>query len=1084
MDIDGKIKLAADDIRSYGAIAIIGAGMSLGQGFPLTQNLQMLLWNALDSDENSITELAAEFGQKLSPAKVLIGDDPYKTDLALNKLASSQVARRTFQYSFKALNDKKITTPSIPHDIVSKLLHRRIIKMVISLNWDTLLETAYNRCYGGILYSGGNWLKKPHGDAANPDHKWILPNEASYLPDDIIQEISILAKDHPRVLLIIGYSEKDEEIVSKIIKPLSDQWKIIRISPHTTDEHSIRLTAQEALCKLSTYININTEVPGCEYINFNNQHDLGSALSGIGLGPADVNVCSRLPEVNIAKQQLEVVGSSVIIGETGSGKSLIAYQTAHDLNKDGWEILRLKSIAQTKEQLLGNLLNLPCKSLLIIDNAQAHDKDIVSYILENASSKLRVLVISTEDNVSRYNKIHVASEKAVSIIAKDFKNRQSEILPIIQYLDKDVGEGFLQMPLEYRIINAEKNSTTPWQFNFILTGGWHRADTELRALCGMERADLLLAVISVKQIVSLDTGSSLEWLEKASQKLGKDISWMNRALQALRDRHLIIEGDAIRCPHVRFSEVVIGIVYSDPDEKYHEQLIDLFRIALNEEIPSLKGIYWAFNSWISSGNSLYLFDSIIDSQVLVSIMNRCWAAGSNADIGNASRVLSILISRYLKSFDDFALNSKLIAEWIEEADAESVYGLGELLNNLGREDHSLTEAIIDLVDPQTIANNLTKISISDAYVWGCFLGRLVYAGSHEWLIRFKDSLDHSALYSLFSSMEVNDISSLDELAQGIWSLDDSLAVKLVDLAIPKITSAINYDTIKFSDVFRITSFVLGFSPRFLRQREPSYDQKQVAYKLANGVNSASIAQFVSQSRRRDWQSYADLINFLEEVMPEKATQIAHLVDFNALDDTSKGLWGNKIYELLPLIAALVIGDDYEPARTWINRHSNELVNLHPLLVAIAPESTTAILRQGYDLDFKLGDLANWNLAAIAIRRLSIVDKELASMVIRNNQVGIAQGLVLKRHDCDYRRFPEFLSLMSDLTPNILKECLESLDPITVRASWSERIKGKSITVNGKVEERQAAESLINLVIDQNITSLVDLAQELKKDIKH
>jgi hypothetical protein len=106
----------------------------------------------------------------------------------------------------------------------------------------------------------------------------------------------------------------------------------------------------------------------------------------------------------------------------------------------------------------------------------------------------------------------------------------------------------------------------------------------------MERFDLLLTAISVKQIVSLDTGSSLEWLEKVSKILGKDRSWLTRAIQALKDRHLIIEGDTIRCPHVRFCEVVIDIVYNNQKEKYHEQLIDIFRIALNEGMPSLKGI--------------------------------------------------------------------------------------------------------------------------------------------------------------------------------------------------------------------------------------------------------------------------------------------------------------------------------------------------------------------------------------------------------------------------------------------------------------------------------------------------------------
>lgn len=427
----------------------------------------------------------------------------------------------------------------------------------------------------------------------------------------------------------------------------------------------------------------------------------------------------------------------------------------------------------------------------------------------------------------------------------------------------------------------------------------------------------------------------------------------------------------------------------------------------------------------------------------------------------------------------------MIAKWIEEADAKSAYGLGELLNNLGQKDHKLTEFIISYVDPQLIANNLAQIVISDAYVWGYFLGRVAYAASRGWLMRLKDSLDATALHSLFSNLGVkfNDIDSLNELAEGISSLDHSLAVKLVDLAIPKITLAINCDIIKFQDISNIISFVLGFAPNFLRYKRPSKYQEQIACKLADGIDARSVAQFISKSRRRDWQNYEELVCFLNEVMPGKATQIARLVDLNALDNTAKGLWGNPPYELLCIINALAAGDDYEPARSWINRHSNELVSLHPLLVAIAPESTTSILRQGYNLDFRLGDLADWDLAALAIRHLSIVDKELASMVLRTNYQGIAQGLVLKRHDCDYKGFPEFLNLMDDLAPDILKECLESLDPTTIRNSWSERLKGKSTKVNGKVEERQAAEALINLIIDKNITSLVDVAHELKKYIK-
>jgi len=45
--------------------------------------------------------------------------------------------------------------------------------------------------------------------------------------------------------------------------------------------------------------------------------------------------------------------------------------------------------------------------------------------------------------------------------------------------------------------------------------------------------------------------------------------------------------------------------------------------------------------------------------------------------------------------------------------------------------------------------------------------------------------------------KIEDISSLNELVQGISWFDQSLGIKLVDLAIPKIAEAIKNDIINF-----------------------------------------------------------------------------------------------------------------------------------------------------------------------------------------------------------------------------------------------------------------------------------------------
>src|SRR5581483_11363583 len=91
-------------------------------------------------------------------------------------------------------------------------------EMVISLNWDTLLEVSYQRLYGSSL--PGGCMHKPHGDAAHSEKSWVLPHEKGTIPDQLAAQLQSLATERPRVLLIVGYSERDEEVVNKIVRPL------------------------------------------------------------------------------------------------------------------------------------------------------------------------------------------------------------------------------------------------------------------------------------------------------------------------------------------------------------------------------------------------------------------------------------------------------------------------------------------------------------------------------------------------------------------------------------------------------------------------------------------------------------------------------------------------------------------------------------------------------------------------------------------------------------------------------------------------------------------------------------------------
>src|SRR5260370_2285442 len=250
MDLELALNKIADEIRTFGAIAIIGAGASKDIGFPLNAQLQTLLWHALDTEPALIERLSLLFNSHVMTAKEIVGEDSERQRIAYKELAAHKNARLAFQYGFAALNKDRVQTPSRAHDAIAQLLHRGAIDIVISFNWDTLLETAYRKRYGIVLQPGSPRLYKPHGDASDPESEWVLPHEAGYVPDALKDHIQALLKEKPRPLMIIGYSERDEAVVTQLIQHFTDHLPVIRIGPRASESFSISLPAQEALPKL------------------------------------------------------------------------------------------------------------------------------------------------------------------------------------------------------------------------------------------------------------------------------------------------------------------------------------------------------------------------------------------------------------------------------------------------------------------------------------------------------------------------------------------------------------------------------------------------------------------------------------------------------------------------------------------------------------------------------------------------------------------------------------------------------------------------------------------------------------------
>jgi hypothetical protein len=1061
---DGEqvVRRAAATIRAYHAVAVVGAGLSWAAGMPLVSELWPLLWDALDRDPPVRDALARRLGRPPVSAKRLVFDDPALWRPALEALASSRAARSAFQQAFAKLDAERVRRWSPAHDALAELLHRRIVEFVVSFNWDTLLETAYRRRYGVPLHADGEWLAKPHGDAADPESDWILPHEAGYVPDAVAERVRALAAQYPRTLLVVGYSGNDAVVVDKLVGPLSDQWRVIRISPSSAGELSIAWPAEQGLPALAREVAPGPEVPGWEHVNFDYQRGISHALIGEGLGPADVLACPRLPEVAQATQQLRVTDSVLIVGKSGSGKSITAYQAAHDLNRSGWEVLRLIDRTRRVEDLVAAVTPSPQPAVAVLDDAQALDERLVRTVLERAGRHLKVVIVSTEP-ITGQVAVRIAAERAVGVLADAFRGRQEETLAAVRAMDPMVGDAYLDIPLERRL-DAAAEQKTPWHFSFVLTGGWQRAHQQVASLRDFDRADLLLAAIGAVQIASRDAPVPCSWLHVAAAALGRDATWLTKALEVLIRERAVLAEDGYRCPHSQYAIVVLKVLCRDRNDASWTEILAMLRAALEFADPPLRGVAWLLHElwfadafrWKSGG-----FGTVVNDFAWQRLLERCWAALSGEERSGAAFALNELRHWHPRQVAAIEERATLLAQWIEDATPESTGGLGRLLNDIGQEEggRDVVRAICAAVDPHRIATSLNRMSWSEAWGWGWLLGRIAYNVTPEWRERLVADLDVEALRALFLSVTVAELESIPELVEGVAEVDYRLSLDLLGLAAPIIGDSLGRSPVAtWQAVGTLILFFLRYESPGLGVPPPTRPQRRIGQRITRAVDSTLVAQALSGSRRCEWPVYHEVLIFLNATVPQSAQSVISKVDFYALDRLVGDMWATMPYELERLVWAMFVAEGREAGRvsSWIETHADELAHVTTHLTLIAPNAVAMALRKGHHLDLDVDKGWDWIPAVLAVVNLEQVDRGLATKVLADNRDAIARGLgSLREYDC--AGVPPFLQVLQELTPAMVPTILAEIDAALAEEHWANRLRGK-------VAEREAAAALIELAI--------------------
>lgn len=1030
MDLDQLIRL----VHASDAVALLGAGLSYDAGMPLANELHPLVWKTFDDHPDQRALLSNEFGLVDLPGAELIGIDATRIARAFRSIAEQAVLRNTFQASFQALNHTRSAVRSLVHDAVARLIYNGKIELAISLNWDSLLESAYKRRYGPAINVPLQRLYKPHGDVLDPTTAWTLPVEQVRMPNQLMDRLDAMVRERPRILLVVGYREADETVVKQIVQPLEQRWQVVRISLSAHGHTAFAARAGDVLPPLSERLCRSPEHPGWEFVTFFEQRDLGPAIAGERLGPADVAACPRLPHVDALAKQLAQSHVGRMEGSAGSGKSISAYQAAHDQFANGFHILRLAE-PPVLDTAVESFLDYRGRSVFLVDDAQRYPSGFLRTLQENATSERKLLLIGTELQAGSQS-VRLTAEESVEAVAGAFKRRREEVLQHVQSHDPDMGNRYMDRDLDQRIETAAKEKNL-WLFNFVLRGGWRQAKRSLSEYRDLDRADLLLVGTAALQRLGLDAPITYQQLSAIAQAFNRGQVWLDNVLPLLLARRQLIEDrGGYRCVHLAYTYELLEHFSKQRPGEEHKQFYDFVRNAMVNEY-ALRGVTWLLSPIKYSG-SCYAKGyglQILDSELGESLLRRCLMAESQEERSDAAIVIDEVL--YYIDIKHSRLKPHIahLAKWVNESDGTADHGFSWLINNTYNDDKELAKDFVDQIDLVRLIDRVATAQPGKSYGFGSLVDRVHVAVSIEKRELLADLITKSPLEEFAARYKQIHFWELMAVANDFAATARSAGDRFITGAASVIDAAFASDAIEaFINSRDFVYGALGWISEILGSGRMKLSQRNLGRKLVRAIDPRRLAGQVVDSRPRRWEEVSGVLAWLSRVDKEKLQSVIENVDLNAVRDAVGANWAEPGRELRLLISALHDGQRQDRRITkWIIENRESLRQIDPLFLGAAPELAEFAIERGIPIDLHGHNGRNWGAA---FRALLIVHK--LNPLVARKLVPAERALIvstLSKPEGIDENVGVFVRFAAEVDPEMVRDILSTIDLEVASEAW-------------------------------------------------
>lgn len=829
----------------------------------------------------------------------------------------------------------------------------------------------------------------------------------------------------------------------------------VQVMPHGSEIREILETVRQVIQPMrAAAASLQLTRPTWQIVVFGEGRDLGPALMGRPLGPEDAATCPKLQEADAAVAELKRAFSARIVGEPGVGKSMCAYQAAMQFAALGWCVVRLSDPRADVIELRIPDVHRP--TFFLVDDAHLSTPAVLQAAEEAAGPER--LLLSTHNAVDRDTSfrgaINIDAQRAVRTIAAALRTTPERTLEVVRRIDDHVGDQLVSTALEDRIDHAEQAAQLPWQFCFILGGGWRRAKeaADLARACS---ADIALAGVAIRQIASRDVHPSLEELTALLEVAGLNVAEVQRGVGILIRERLLIGSHDLRCPHQRFAAVVLAQILKAQNAEGRESVGRmLWHVAADAVFP-IAGLRLLLHELSFAGDGRQ-WTYLIPEHALKPLVERCWRASSPEERTFASLLMSEL-DAYAQNWPQELLigREETIGSWISAPLEPSGYGLSRLLHAVYNKDQVLAAALINAANPRAVAEAVSAVTPKTAYHLGELLSALGAGRDTPWSRAFLASLDRQKLVGFAAEWPASEPAwAFAKFCQAMIWTDETLTLDMVERFVPIAQKLLAENPISaFRDLDDIAWHVLRMLDPlgvYVGRLAPNPRQRELAAKMLQAIKPSRLATQLSASRLREFQHASFLLVFMARAVPAKFRSTIALMDWMRIAETIGPQWQN-----LPHEAEVLIGVAYgaKPSREMLA----ELIcaNLHrievfpPRFVLMAPSEAYEHVAQGGRIRLAQHGHVDWLFGTGVVACFADQRPDLLESVLAPSEA--PTGRVLSNeHPSWYEEAAEYIRIVAEAAPQSLQRILDAVDVTGAEKGWAEAL------AHGRGPQRAAA----------------------------